>query len=324
MSFENLGGWAPLAATALFLLASAVMIWRLEVLSESGFEGTILGALIMPYCSGMGNLAFVFVVLNQNGKGEDIIVNCMVNNVTNITLLLGLPALLGVLAVIPRKQARSKKARREHQLTRLNVLLTLVAAGFFTGIVWLLAMDGKLDRADGLTLVALFLFWQCYCVFEVLRGHVNDKHRLSVFYILEFAVLLVSACLQYVSVDYLVAWIAQADIGFIRAENLGWLTGWLMVVPNALLAVYYAARNRPDIVYSSQIGDGHICIPLCIGIFAAIREIETPALLGTGAVILAAVLALHGAFVILIGRIPRWAGLLLLAAYTAFCIKGLT
>ena len=31
-----------------------------------GFEGTVLGTLVMPYCSGMGNLIFAFI-LGQTG-----------------------------------------------------------------------------------------------------------------------------------------------------------------------------------------------------------------------------------------------------------------
>jgi cation:H+ antiporter len=57
---------------------------------------------------------------------------------------------------------------------------------------------------------------------------------------------------------------------FINAGNLGWLSGWLMVVPNALLAFFYAARRRADIAYASQVGDGHICIPLCLGLSAVL------------------------------------------------------
>ena len=42
-----------------------------------------------------------------------------------------------------------------------------------------------------------------------------------------------------------------------------------MVLPNAMLALYFGWRRKPEVVYSSQVGDGHICLPLCVGIFAA-------------------------------------------------------
>ena len=53
---EAKGPYAPWLFLALFLAASLLMLWRLEAMSARGFEGTVLGTLVMPYCSGMGNL----------------------------------------------------------------------------------------------------------------------------------------------------------------------------------------------------------------------------------------------------------------------------
>lgn len=286
----------------------------------------MLGTLITPYCSGLGNLVFVVLLLRDGGDGADVVVNCLVNNATNLTLLLGLPALLWTLAVIPGKQSkpRSRKHRREAQLTRLSLLLTLVAAGFFLGVTWLLGRDGTLDSADGWTLVALFLFWQSYSVYEVLRDHVSEQKSLSPLLFLELALLLASAAGQFFSIEYLVGWIEGQGGDWLDARYLGWLTGWLMVVPNALLALYYARRNQPAVVYSSQLGDGHICIPFCIGLFAAFRPIEVPALLAPAALILGGAILVHAVFIVGLGRLPRWAGFGLLAAYGWFCFAGLT
>ena len=49
---EDLGLWAPWILLALFLAGSFLMIWRLEVMTGRGMEGTVLGTLVMPYCSG--------------------------------------------------------------------------------------------------------------------------------------------------------------------------------------------------------------------------------------------------------------------------------
>ena len=58
---EAKGPWAPWLFLALFVAASFLMLWRLEAMGRSGFEGTVLGTLVMPYCSGMGNLIFAFI-----------------------------------------------------------------------------------------------------------------------------------------------------------------------------------------------------------------------------------------------------------------------
>ena len=38
------------------------MIWRLQAIEGKGFEGTVLGTLIMPYCLGFANLVFAYVM----------------------------------------------------------------------------------------------------------------------------------------------------------------------------------------------------------------------------------------------------------------------
>ena len=95
-----------------------------------------------------------------------------------------------------------------------------------------------------------------------------------------------------------------------------------MVLPNGLLAFYYAWRGNPEVVYTSQVGDGHICIPLCIGVFALYQPLSAPAFFQTGLMILLATAALHFIVVALTGRLPRLLGWVLTAAYGLFLYKG--
>ncbi|MCP4116980.1 MAG: sodium:calcium symporter, partial [Desulfobacteraceae bacterium] len=103
----------------------------------------------------------------------------------------------------------------------------------------------------------------------------------------------------------------------------GLLSGLLMVVPNAMLAFYYSAKGRPDIAYSSQIGDCHICIPLCIGLYAIAAPITIPGTfqLGTGLIMGAgATLFLLTA---LLGRLPKLMGAVLALSYSVFLYQGI-
>ena len=104
---------------------------------------------------------------------------------------------------------------------------------------------------------------------------------------------------------------------------LGWASGVLMVLPNALLAFYYGAKDRMDVVYTSQSGDAHICVPLCVGIFAAFRSIKTDDFLQTSLLILMGLCAAHLLFVITVGRLPRIFAALFLAAFGYFLWTGL-
>lgn len=325
---ESAGALAPCWFLALFLAGSLLMIWRLEAMSKSGFEGTVLGTLIMPYCSGMGNLIFAFLLGIKGGKGEDVLTNALVNNVSNLTLLIGLPALIWGMNVLPPDKGKSSKKKKrsnqqQYHINRLSLLLTLTAALFFTGATWALGRDGTLGFTDGLVLVGLFLFWQCFHVFDVLRNNVRQNKSFTWQLPLDLALLGVGAYAIYVSTDWLVEWVGHRHTGLISTVYLGVLSGLLMALPNGILAVYYAWRGNPEVVYTSQAGDGHVSIPLSIGIFALYRTIHVPASFNAGVYLLLGPALIHFFFVAAFGRLPRWMGLLLTVAYAVFLIARL-
>src|SRR5690349_25070797 len=127
------------------------MIWRLEAMSEGGLEGTVLGTLVMPYCSGIGNLIFAVVVAMKGGAGKELLTNALVNNVTNMTLLLGLPAIIWRMSVLaPEKAQKSSKKKKEKQqqvqkINSMSLFLTLTSVVFLTSIEWTLATDIQLS-----------------------------------------------------------------------------------------------------------------------------------------------------------------------------------
>ncbi|MFZ0449719.1 MAG: hypothetical protein WAL98_10800 [Desulfatiglandaceae bacterium] len=318
---DSLDPWFSLF---LFLLASAVMIWRLGALEKKGFEGTALGTLIMPYASGFSNLAFAFILGTSGGSGSLVLENCLVNNTTNLTLIIGLSTLCWTLVVIPSSPKKSRKgALRTARVNHLSLLLSLVALFFFTGTLWALAGDGAIDFSDGLVLVGMFFFWQLFQVFDVLKDNVIRKRTLPKSIVFDFFTILATGVAVYYSIDRLVAWVPREGSGFLVFDNLGWLTGLLMVFPNALVALYYAWARRADIVFSSQIGDGHICIPMCVGIFALFKPIEIPGFFNLSIGIVLAAGFLLFLFLVFLGRLPKAAGLLLTGAYGLFIYQGL-
>ena len=331
-AIDTLGYTSVWTYLGLFLAASLVMIWRLEAMLDHGLEGTALGTLVMPYCSGLGNLLFVAIIAGRHGPTREVLTNCLVNNVTNLTLVLGLPALIWGLSLRaeakPKKNGAKQKAAAasadtERKINRLSLLLTLAAVVFFSGVTWALGADGRLDANDGLVLIALFLFWQCFQVYDVLKHNVRRQRSFGPLFYLDVFLVALAAYGIYASIDWLVAWLAAQHSGFISATHLGWLSGWLMVVPNALLAFFYAARRRADIAYTSQVGDGHICIPLCIGLCALVSPVPVPQFFVTGLAILIGAALLHMGCVLFAGGLPRWMGWPLLAAYAWFVGTGL-
>lgn len=321
---EITGPYAPGCFLAIFIAASLLMIWRLEAMSADGFEGTVLGTLIMPYCSGIGNLIFVFLIAHQRGPGAEVMTNALVNNVTNLTLLIGLPAIFWQAKSAAPAKGKSKKEGTSPKPNshRFSIMFTLVAVLFFTGAVWALGRDGKLTFNDGLVLVGLFLFWQCFHVFEVLQGHVGSGKSPVGIVVLNLALLGLGAYASYVSIDWLVGWLKMQPEGFLK-NHLGWLSGWMMVLPNAILALYYGWRRKPEVVYTSQIGDAHICLPLGVGLFALYQPLPLPTLFTTGVYLLVGATVVHLLFIATIGKLPRLAGVALVVAYLYFLKIGL-
>jgi cation:H+ antiporter len=318
---SSLDPWFPLG---LFLISSVIMVYRLNVLERKGLEGTVLGTLVMPYASGFPNLMFAYSLGRQGGSGAVIVENCIVNNVTNLTLLIGLPALIWTLTVKPSGSSRktTKAASKLQQLNTLSLLLTLVALFFFTGALWALGRDGRLDFGDGLVLVGLFLFWQVLHVFDVLKYNIHQRRSLPWTIFPDVLLIVLSGAGVLSGIDRLVAWVMALGPGFILYDQLGILSGCLMVLPNAVLAAYYARAGRADIVYSSQVGDGHICIPMCIGLFALFAVIQVPAQMTPGILMISGAGLLHLFFVAVIGGLPRFMGALLTITYGVFLYVG--
>ena len=333
----------PVTYLALFLASSFLMIWRLEAMGKHGLEGTALGTLITPYCSGLGNLVFVYLILRDHRPGEEVMVNCLVNNVTNLALVLAVPALIWPMEIVPaaksRPAAASKGAKStkgaatpkksagkldaERRLSRLSLLLTMAAVAFFTGAVWALGADQKLSFNDGLVLVGLFIFWQFFQVFDVLKQNIRQNRHFSGWFYLDFLLVIAGAWVLYESLDWLIHWLENQHTGFISVAHLGWLSGWLMVLPNAVLAFYYAKKSRADIVYASQIGDSHICIPLCVGLYALARPMKLGPHFEPAVILLGSALFIHFVCVSIAGRLPRPVAAILIAGYAYFVYDGL-
>ncbi len=313
----------PLMLFAIFIAANLVMIWRLHAMEGKGFEGTVLGTLIMPYCSGFANLVFAFVMSKSASNGGAVIENALVNNTTNLTLILGLSAVLGSAAVLPKAKGKQKKHAEFSRINRLNLLFTLIALFLFTGTLWALSKDGELNLYDGLILVGLFLFWQILHVFEVLKDNIRKNKSFHWTIAIDLVLIAASAYCIYFSVDHLVEWFSTTKNPLFSFAKIGWFSGFLMVLPNAFLALYYSHIGRQDIVLSSQIGDGHICIPMCIGLFSVFNTIQLPDSFQMGAYIILGAAAVIFLSIAAIGRIPRFVGVGLIGAYGFFLYNGL-
>jgi len=114
-----------------------------------------------------------------------------------------------------------------------------------------------------------------------------------------------------------------AALGYSEAPGIPFEMGILVVLPNGMVALYHAKSRRADVVYTSQIGDEHICIPMWVGLFALFNTIQIPPHLNLSVSIITGAGLLHFSFVALLGRLPVGAGLILTGAYGFFLYKEL-
>ena len=286
-----------------FVASSLLIVWRLETLSKRQLAGTVLGTLFMPYFSGLGNLLFVYLLLEKGGFGSEIAVNALTNNVTNLCFIIAIPALF--IGLDLRATSRAKKVETGATLNRLSLILTLLALIFFSGVTYVLSDDGWIDRIDGLTLVAIFFFWQCFHIYEVLKENAQGRRGWSPLIAVDLFIILVASGITLIAVEGVVSAIVASDSEILNKNHLGLLTGFLMILPNALLAIYYSVRKQPEVVYTSQVGDAHICVPLCLGAFAIFRSIPTTDFLQQGLLLLVGVGTLHVVCILFFQRLPR-------------------
>ncbi len=300
-----------------FTGASFLMISRLNAIEKNGFEGTLIGTLVMPYFSGFPNLCFAWLLIQSHGSGQLVLENCLVNNITNLTLVLAVPAIFWGINL----HKGAHKAPIDTRINHLSLLLSILALIFFSLAVYFVSKDGRITALDGMLLVGLFLFWQLFHLFDVLKNNTRKNRRIKKRIIIDLIIIGFCAWGVFSSINGLIAWINAHGTGFFAASNLGFLSGILMVIPNGFLAIYYAAANRSEIAYSSQIGDCHICIPLCIGLFAIFSPITVSAQFFTPLFILIAAAVGHFLFTIITGRLPRFAGIAMAGLYGFFIYK---
>lgn len=308
-------GWWQLLIC--FAACSFLMIAALNAVEKNGFEGTLIGTLVMPYFSGFPNLCFAYLMVGSGSNGAVVLENCLVNNVTTLTIILAVPSLLWGLNLY----RGSHKQDTDTKINHLSLLLSMLALIFFTVCLFFVSKDGKISSSDGMLLVGIFLFWQSYHVFDVLKNNTRKSRKIRKRIVIDFIIISLCAWGIFSSIDSLIHWISSHGQGFFSKSNLGLLSGILMVVPNAFLAVYYSAVKRSDIAYSSQIGDCHICIPLCIGLFAIFSPITVPPSFEMAVFIIMGASAGHFLFMAFLGRLPRFAGILLTCLYAFFIYK---
>jgi len=111
-------------------------------LSAKGFEGTVLGTLVMPYCTAWGNLIFAFILGSNGGLRRGCDDHSLVTNITNMTLVLGLPPFYGQPGSADAKERKQSGQAKRGKLNRLSLFAHAHWGFVFTGAVLAMGRNG--------------------------------------------------------------------------------------------------------------------------------------------------------------------------------------
>ena len=320
-----------LVTVLLFALGLALLIAGAELLvrgasrlaAAAGVSPLVVGLTVVALGTSAPELA-VGVRSALAGQADLAVGNVVGSNILNVLLILGVAALIAPLAVA-------------QQLVRLDVPIMIGVSL----LLWALAADGALGRADGALLV---LGGVLYTLFSVVQSR-KESRAVQEEYAEEFAVterqkrrpgyLALQLSLIAAGLALLVlgaGWLVGGAVAFARLLGVGELVIGLTVVavgtslPEIAATVAASLKGERDIAVGNVIGSNLLNILVVLGLTASVAPGGVPISPGALAFDIPVMVAVAAACLPVFfigGRISRWEGALFLgyyAAYTAYLL----
>jgi cation:H+ antiporter len=313
----------------LFLMAGlAVLVWSADrfvygaaaFARNLGLPPMLIGLTIVAMGSSAPEM-FVAATASMDGMNDTAIGNVLGSNIANITLILGITALLGAISVT------SQTLKREIPL----MIAATVLAGY-------LLHDGQLTRIDGYLLLVGFFSLMGYLIYEAITNKTPDTlsdeadaeipkdvptWRAIMWIVIGMALLPLSA-----------DWMVDGAVGIAKTFGLSDLVIGLTIIavgtslPELAACVAGVLKKEHDLAIGNIVGSN---------IFNILAVMALPALISPGEVDAHAsgrdfymVLATSTALAILVlssgakKQLTRWHGVLLLLVFIAYQIMVFT
>lgn len=297
-------------AYLLFVLGLVLLVGGGELLVQSGIAlanklhlpPLIIGIVLMGVGTSLPELSASLSATLSNPPAPGIAFgNVIGSNISNILFILGLAALIHPICI------NKENFRRDGLFILLSVIMLGIIMAF-----------GHIDSIIGIFLL-LFIagyFVICYDKQEELtaNNHVKLKHpawRLAIFSAIGIALIVFGA-------DLLVDTASKiADTFGISKSVMGLtLIAFGTSLPEVTVSTVAAIHKQSAIAFGNVVGSNIANVFLIVGAMGVARTTEVPKLWDSFWIMAAvtALLLICG----IIGKIPRWAGLLFLAAYAAY------
>ena len=319
------------ASVVLFLLGGLALLVVGAELLVRGASQLALGIGISPLVIGLTVVAFgtsapemaVSAAATLHGQGDIALGNVIGSNIFNVLLILGLAALLSPLVV-------------NQQLIRLDVPIMIGASL----LVWLMAIDGRIGRVDGLVLFSGIIAYTGFLIRQSRRESkaIQDEYAASIGSAEEIDVdaprtwrnWLVDLALLAAGLGMLVLgsrWLVSSAVSIAEWLGVSELVIGLTIIamgtsmPEVATSVVATLRGQRDIAVGNVVGSNLFNLLAVLGLAGIIAPggvaVANQVLTFDMTVMVAVALACLPIF--FTGHlIARWEGLLFLAYYVAY------
>lgn len=302
---------------ALVAGAEAMVRGAARLATRTGLSPIVIGLTVVAFGTSAPELA-VSVGASINGEADLAIGNVIGSNIANVLLVLGLAAVVGGGLVVAQR------------IVRVDVPLMIGASI----LVWLLALNNKVGRLEGLLLIALLVGYLIWTIRSAQRGRVPNieaEHADSpdheqvrktsawadIGYVIAGLVLLVIGAQGLVGAATEIAidlGVSQLVIG-LTVVAVG------TSLPEIATSILAAARGERDLAVGNAIGSNLFNLLAVLGISAAVSPTALTVLQGAITVDIPVMIAAAVACLPLFATgyvLERWEGSVFLGFYAAY------
>ena len=267
-----------LFGTFIIVFTSILFLIKIESFSDkvnetedqlAGDPDNILTKLLFPLCTSLPNLVFAFSAIKSPNTAYLVITSNIGNNVTNITLFVGLILMIGFIKGETLNKEEGVALRKDFNFLFISTIIFFVCA-------W----DYKITRHEGIIMTICFF----YSMAGVFKFQIKDIYliikilfQLAFFFVLAGFFIFIGSELI---IHELEAMSKNGNSGLYEVL----LPGFILVLPSILpLLLTITKPNMQKIALSGIIGDCSFSLPLIIGIVscfsAEISLVKTSSLL---------------------------------------------
>ena len=258
----------PLLVGSFFIVFTSILfLMKIESFSDkvsadedqlAGDADNILTKLLFPMCTALPNFIFAFSALNRPNSSYLVITSNVGNNVTNITLFVGLILFIGLIKGESLSKDESKALQKDFNFLFISTIIFFVS-------IW----DKVITRQEGIIMTLCFF----YSMAGIFKFQIKDIF-LILKIIFQLAIYFVLAgFFIYIGSELIITYLDSIS----KTESSGLyqvlLPGLVLVLPSMLpLLLTITKPNMQKIALSGIIGDCSFSIPLIIGIVACFSE----------------------------------------------------